>query len=175
MRKDYSGTSCGNLETLWGIWGSLVAVWGALKRGLGLPLLPRRPRNNSGPFHPHSFFGDLRKLWNIGRRISRAIFAAHGSHPVELKNDPSRPQATQDNLRWPWLGGASLLGHLLAVLGRSSGLCVRSWVALGAYFGVLGLLLGPMLMVLARSWGVHWGSWAERCEEHRNVENLLFL
>ena len=46
------------------------------------------------------------------------------------------------------------------VLGRSCGLCWRSWVALGAYVGGLGALLGPMLVVLGRSWGVCWRSWA---------------
>ena len=37
---------------------------------------------------------------------------------------------------------------MLAVLGRSWGLRCRSWAALGAYVGGLGLLLGPMLAVL---------------------------
>ena len=32
--------------------------------------------------------------------------------------------------------------------------------ALGAYVGGLGLLLGPMLAVLVRSWGLCWRSWA---------------
>ena len=36
------------------------------------------------------------------------------------------------------------LSPLLAVLGGSWGLCWRSWSALGAYVGGLGLLLGPM-------------------------------
>ena len=40
------------------------------------------------------------------------------------------------------------------VLGRSYGLCWRSWAALGAYVGGLGPLLGPMLAVLDRSWGL---------------------
>ena len=46
------------------------------------------------------------------------------------------------------------------VLGRSWGLCVRSWAALGAYVGGLGPLLEPMLAVLGRSWGLCWRSWA---------------
>jgi hypothetical protein len=61
---------------------------------------------------------------------------------------------------WPWgqswaalgsyLGGlGSLLGPMLAVLGRSWALCWRSWAALGAYVGGPGPLLGPMLAVLA--------------------------
>ena len=67
------------------------------------------------------------------------------------------------------------------VLGRSCGLCWRSWVALGAYVGGLGPLLGPMFAVLGplgtyvgslrpllgpmfavlgRSWALCWRSWA---------------
>ena len=42
----------------------------------------------------------------------------------------------------------------------SRGLCWRSWAALGAYVGGLGPLLGPMLVVLGRSWGLCWRSWA---------------
>ena len=37
---------------------------------------------------------------------------------------------------------------MLAVLGRSWGLCWRSWAALGAYVDGLGPLLGPKLAVL---------------------------
>ena len=40
-------------------------------------------------------------------------------------------------------------GPLWVVLGRSRGLCVRSWVALGASAGGLGSLLGPLWAVLA--------------------------
>ena len=36
------------------------------------------------------------------------------------------------------------------VLGRSCGLCWRSWAALGAYVDGLGPLLEPMLAVLGR-------------------------
>ena len=32
--------------------------------------------------------------------------------------------------------------------------------ALGAYVGGLGPLLGPMLAVLGRAWGLCWWSWA---------------
>ena len=66
-------------------------------------------------------------------------------------------------------------------LGRSRGLCWRSWptlgtslgdlglllrpawavlAALGAFVGGLVLLLGPMLAVLGRSWVPCWRSWA---------------
>ena len=38
------------------------------------------------------------------------------------------------------------------VLGRSCGLCWRSWAALGAHVGGLGVLLEPKLAVLGRSW-----------------------
>ena len=38
------------------------------------------------------------------------------------------------------------------VLGRSWGLCVRSWVAFGAYVGGLEAVLGPMLAILSCSW-----------------------
>ena len=38
------------------------------------------------------------------------------------------------------------------VLGRSWGLCVRPWAALGAYVGGLEAVLGPMLAILGRSW-----------------------
>ena len=47
-----------------------------------------------------------------------------------------------------------------AILGRSWGLCWRSWAALGAYVGGLGPLLGPILAVLGRSWALCWRSWA---------------
>ena len=36
----------------------------------------------------------------------------------------------------------------------------RSWRALRAYVDGLGLLLGPLLAVLGRSWGLCWRSWA---------------
>ena len=45
-------------------------------------------------------------------------------------------------------------------MGCSWGLCGRSWLALGAYVGGPGLLLGPRWEVLARSWGLCWRSWA---------------
>ena len=64
------------------------------------------------------------------------------------------------------------LWPLLAVLGRSWGLCWRSWAALGAYVrdlgppvGGLGSLLGPMLAVLAAlgaSVGGPGPSWIEK-------------
>ena len=44
-----------------------------------------------------------------------------------------------------YVGGLGpLLGLMLAVLGRSWGLSWRSWAALGAYVGDLGLLLRLM-------------------------------
>ena len=43
-------------------------------------------------------------------------------------------------------------GPVCVILGRSGGLCVRPWVALGAYVGGLGAVLGPMLAILGRSW-----------------------
>ena len=52
-----------------------------------------------------------------------------------------------------------LLEPMLAVLGRSRGLCCRSGAALGPYVGGLGSLLGPMLAVLGRSRGLSWRSW----------------
>ena len=48
---------------------------------------------------------------------------------------------------------------MLAVLARSWALCWRSWAALGAYVGGLGLLLGPMLTVLGRFRGLSGRSW----------------
>ena len=48
---------------------------------------------------------------------------------------------------------------MLAVLARSWALCWRSWAALGAYVGGLGLLLGPMLTVLDRFRGLSGRSW----------------
>ena len=51
----------------------------------------------------------------------------------------------------------------LSIDGRSRssrGLCWRSWTALGAYVGGLGPRLGPMLVVLGRSWGLCWRFWA---------------
>ena len=50
-------------------------------------------------------------------------------------------------------------GPLWVVLGRSRGLCVRSWVALGASAGGLGSLLGPLWAVLDSSWGLCGRSW----------------
>ena len=43
-------------------------------------------------------------------------------------------------------------GPVWVVLGRSWGLCVRSWAALGAYVGGLGPVLGSTLAILGRSW-----------------------
>ena len=59
-----------------------------------------------------------------------------------------------------YVGGLGpLLGPMLAVLGRSWGLCWRSWAALGAHVGGLGsgsgpklAVLGPMLAVLGEKW-----------------------
>ena len=77
--------------------------------------------------------------------------------------------------------GREVDGPLCAVLGRSWGLCWRSWCGLGTYVGGpgpllglngrswaalgasvagLGLLLEPMLAVLGRSWGLCGRSWA---------------
>ena len=39
--------------------GPLGGVLGGSWGGLGLPLLPQRPRNNLPLFHLHSFFGTL--------------------------------------------------------------------------------------------------------------------
>ena len=50
---------------------------------------------------------------------------------------------------------------------------MRSWAALGAYVGGLGPLLGPMLAVWGRSWGLCGRSGAEKCEEHGYLENVL--
>ena len=76
------------------------------------------------------------------------------------------------------------------LLGRSQGLCGCSWAvleslfvvlgrlgsALGCYVGDLGLLLGPMLAVLAARWPL----WAvlgrlglKKVEEYRYLENVL--
>ena len=59
-----------------------------------------------------------------------------------------------------YVGGLGpLLGPMLAVLGRSWGLCWQSWAALGAHVGGLGsgsgpklAVLGPMLAVLGEKW-----------------------
>ena len=76
-------------------------------------------------------------------------------------------------------GPGSLSGPLWVVLGRSQGLCGRSWAVLGpllavlgrlgsalrCYVGGLGPLLGPMLAVLAAlgaSVGGPGPSWAEK-------------
>ena len=42
-----------------------------------------------------------------------------------------------------------------------------------AYVGGLGPLLGPMLAVLGRSWGLYGRSGAEKCKEHGDLENVL--
>ena len=42
---------------------------------------------------------------------------------------------------------------------KLTGLRVRSWAALETYVGGLGVLLGPMLAVLGRSWGLCARSW----------------
>ena len=52
------------------------------------------------------------------------------------------------------------VGWPVWILGRSWGLCVRSWAALGAYVGGLGLLFGSMLVFRGRSWDLFWVSWA---------------
>ena len=79
------------------------------------------------------------------------------------------------------------------VLGRSWGLCVRSWAALGAYVGGLGVLgpmlailscswastggpgplLGPLCVVLGRSWSLCWRSWAVPGLYARDLGQLL--
>ena len=58
-------------------------------------------------------------------------------------------------------------GPVWVVLGRSWGLCVRPWVAVGAHVGGLGAVLGPTLAILSCSWasagvpGPLWGpQWA---------------
>ena len=43
---------------------------------------------------------------------------------------------------------------------KLTGLRARSWAALETYVGGLGVLLGPMLAVLGRSWGLCVRSWA---------------
>ena len=80
-----------------------------------------------------------------------------------------------------YVGGlGAVLGPMLAILSCSWGLCVGSWAALGAnvrgprpswdlcwrssaalgaYVVGPGQLLGPMLAVLGRSWGLSWRSW----------------
>ena len=55
--------------------------------------------------------------------------------------------------------GCEVEGGLWVALGRSRGLCVRSWVALGASAGGLGSLLGPPWAVLDSSWGLCGRSW----------------
>ena len=95
----------------------------------------------------------------------------------------------------------AVLGSLLVVLGRLGSalgcyvgglaLLLRpAWAvlaALGAFVGGLVPLLGPMLAVLWCSWGLRWRSWtalgtyvgdpgpswAEKCEEHGYLENVL--
>ena len=52
-------------------------------------------------------------------------------------------------------GLGPLLGPMLAVLGRSWGLCWRSWAALGAMYAVLGADQG----LSWRSWGPSGRSW----------------
>ena len=52
-----------------------------------------------------------------------------------------------------WMVDREVDWPVWVVLGRSWGLCVRSWAALGAYVGGLGAVLGPMLAILGRSWG----------------------
>ena len=48
---------------------------------------------------------------------------------------------------------------MLAVLGRSWGLCWQSWGAPGDHAGGLGPLLELMLAVFGRSWNLCWRSW----------------
>ena len=76
--------------------------------------------------------------------------------------------------RASWGGLGQLPGPLWAVLGRSQHICGWSWTALRASVGgpgpswclcwrswaILGPLLGAMLAVLGRSWGLCWRSWA---------------
>ena len=47
-----------------------------------------------------------------------------------------------------------------------------SWPALGAYVGGLEPLLGPMLAVFGRSWGLCGPSGVEKCEEHDYLEHV---
>ena len=61
------------------------------------------------------------------------------------------------------------------VLGRSRGLCVRSWVALGASAGGLGSLLGPLWAVLDSSWGLCGRSWVALGASAGDLGRLLGL
>ena len=51
-----------------------------------------------------------------------------------------------------WLVDREVDGPVWVVLGRSWGLFVRSWAALGAYVGGLGAVLRPTLAILSCSW-----------------------
>ena len=51
-----------------------------------------------------------------------------------------------------WMVDREVDWPVWVVLGRSWGLCVRSWAALGAYVGGLGAVLGPTLAILSLSW-----------------------
>ena len=76
------------------------------------------------------------------------------------------------------------VGDLGPLFGTYFGDLGRSWAALwayvggvglllGAYGGGLGPLLGPMLAVLGRSWGLCGRSGAEKCQEHSYLENMF--
>ena len=55
--------------------------------------------------------------------------------------------------------GCEIEGPLWVVMGRSRGLCVRSWAALGASAGGLGALLGPLWAVFDGSCALCGRSW----------------
>ena len=72
-----------------------------------------------------------------------------------------------------YVGGLGpLLGLMLAVLGRSWGLCWRSWAALKAYVGGLGSRSGPMWAVLGADQGLCGRSWL-RIRAHVGGPGLL--
>ena len=76
-----------------------------------------------------------------------------------------------------YVGGLGpLLDPMLAVLGRSWGLCWRSWAALKAYVGGLGSRSGPMWAVLGADQGLSWRSWPvlgpKRSVLERYIKNL---
>ena len=120
----------------------------------------------------------------VGREVAgsvKAILArdqADKDPKPEWESDPKAILAGDQAGKWPGSGRkvdrsrglGPLSGPKLEVLGRSRGLSWRSWAALGAYVGGLGLLSrpvdglgplsGPKLAVSGHSLDLCWRPWA---------------
>ena len=125
-------------EVDWPVWVVLGRSWGLCVRSwVALGGLCLRSGGGLG-----TYVGDLELLLGL-----------YGRSRVALG-------ASISGLGCTW----AALGIYAADLGPLLGLYWRSWAALGAAVCGPGLLLGPMLAVLGRSWNLFGRSGVEKCE-----------